>query len=236
MTKLFGILLVATLMVIQSQATTLFEEEVRIFHEIIGKDKDELHLIRPPGEPTNVTVNMYVRNFLSLNEETRLWKLQLTFRQEWTDSRLAYTTTHPELKYLPYNSDKNIWIPDLFFSDEVHSEHHDLITPNTLIRIFPDGHIIYSTRVTLELYCPNLHEHQKEVVCPIRIASYGYTKDELAIEWKDEEPVQLSKSTYLPNFHFNEVTTSHGESVTKTGAYASITADFKFGHGHTCHV
>jgi anionic glutamate receptor len=177
---------------------------------------------------------MYVRNILALDEKHHTFKVQLTFRQEWTDERLSYTSTLEELKYLPYHRVKDLWVPDLFFSDEINSEEHELMTDNKLVRIFPNGHILYSSRVTLELFCPT-DFNRAEIVCPIRIASYGYTSDEIDIKWSSEDPVQITKNVVIPEYVLNGVTTSQCDSKTKTGTYSCINADFKFGHT-SCHA
>jgi hypothetical protein len=85
----------------------VYEEEYRVHDELFGKDpKANRKYIRPPGEPTNVTINMYIRKIFSLNEDNHMWKLQLTFRSEWTDSRLTYNTSNPNMKYFTYGNVK----------------------------------------------------------------------------------------------------------------------------------
>jgi len=230
MGRLLGFLFLVSVLIASTQATTLYDDEVRVLNEIIGNNKDAaLKNIRPPGEPTNVTVNMYVRSILSLNENKHVWKVQLTFRQEWTDTRLSYTPTVDGFNYLPYSNTKDIWVPDLFFTNEIEAEDHSLLTPNNLIRIFPDGSVVYSTRVTLELFCPTDFNHN-EFTCPIRIASYGFTKDQINIQWKSETPLQVNKDIFVPNYTFKGVTTSTCDSTTLMGTFGCIKADFTFGH------
>jgi hypothetical protein len=216
-------------------STSLYEEEVRIVKELFNKDSDYLKSVRPPGEPTNVTVNMYVRNIFAVDPEHHTWKVQLTFRQEWTDTRLHFTSDLKDLKYIPHHRVKDIWSPDLFFTDEVHSEDHDILAENNLVRIQPDGHIVYSTRVTLELFCRDDFT-KTHVVCPIRIASYGYTAEEIDIKWTSEDPVQVKDNILIPGgYSFEGVTTNDCDSKTKMGTFSCINADFKFGHS-VCHA
>jgi len=237
MAKYLNLYVFLVLLVIQSQAEKLtrFDEEVKILEEILGKNKESLKLIRPPGEHTNVTVNLLVRNVLSICEKSHKWKVMLTFRQEWTDSRLAFTPSHTDFKYLLLNNEKQIWVPDLFFGDEVHSEQHDLMTNNVLIRVHPDGHITHSKRITLEMFCPINDMTKKEFHCPMKIASYGHTTDELDVHWKADEPVQINKNLVMNHFVLHEVTTKTCDSVTKMGTFDCIVADFKFGKD-TCQV
>lgn len=77
----------------------------------------------------------------------QVYNTQLTFRQSWKDDRLKYDNKdNKELKYVTLTRLDRIWVPDLFFSNEDTGHFHDMITPNNLIRIFPDGKVLYSTR------------------------------------------------------------------------------------------
>ncbi len=39
-----------------------------------------------------------------------------------------------------------IWVPDLFFRNEKNGVRHDITVPNRLLRIWPNGTILYSQR------------------------------------------------------------------------------------------
>ena len=69
-------------------------------------------------------------------------------RQRWSDSRLAYdhlgmNISQLSLDHRMYHS---IWVPDLFFPNEKSSHVHCVTVPNSMIRIYPDGRILYSAR------------------------------------------------------------------------------------------
>jgi len=80
------------------------------------------------------------------------YSTQFTFREEWYDTRLAYEkldpkdgTTHlPPFVILAHG--QLIWMPDTFFQNEKEARKHDIDKPNVLIRIYPDGKILYSVR------------------------------------------------------------------------------------------
>ncbi|CDQ70951.1 unnamed protein product [Oncorhynchus mykiss] len=48
----------------------------------------------------------------------------------------------------------SIWKPDLFFANEKGANFHEVTTDNKLLRIFQDGSVLYSIRLTLILSCP----------------------------------------------------------------------------------
>ena len=41
---------------------------------------------------------------------------------------------------------KKIWVPDVFFVHSKRSFIHDTTTDNIMLRVFPDGHVLYSLR------------------------------------------------------------------------------------------
>lgn len=60
---------------------------------------------------------------------------------------MVFTQLLPaNLKYLILTDNTRIWTPDIFIQNEKDSELHKLMNPNTFIRIFPDGHVLYSAR------------------------------------------------------------------------------------------
>ena len=76
-----------------------------------------------------------------------LQEYSMTFylRQSWVDERFAYTEIDKSVT-LNYNDLNRIWIPDLFFRNEKKGMLHDMTVPNRLLRLDPDGRILYSQR------------------------------------------------------------------------------------------
>ena len=79
-----------------------------------------------------------------------------------------------------------VWMPDTFFRNEKDGKFHDIIQPNLYVRVFPDGDILYSIRVSLTLACPmNLKLFPLDTqTCHLTIASYGWTERDLQYIWK----------------------------------------------------
>ena len=77
-------------------------------------------------------------------------------------------------------------MPDTFFRNEKDGKFHDIIQPNLYVRVFPDGDILYSIRVSLTLACPmNLKLFPLDTqTCHLTIASYGWTERDLQYIWK----------------------------------------------------
>lgn len=211
------------------------EREQDILLKLIDESRYDKR-VRPSGQndkgATIVTVNFYVRSVDFIDDVKMDYGVSLTFRQQWLDKRLAYTAgggdNNTKINYLTLIDRSQIWIPDLFFSNEKTSHLHDLMRPNHYIRIWPNGEVLYSSRITLSLRCPMLmktYPFDKQT-CSMRMASYGYTKDDIIFKWKEVDPVQVTSDLHIPRFSLEQFTTDYCDSSTNTGTYSCVRADF----------
>uniref|UniRef100_T1E1T2 Gamma-aminobutyric acid receptor subunit beta n=1 Tax=Cupiennius salei TaxID=6928 RepID=T1E1T2_CUPSA len=196
--------------------------------------------VRPYGKngtgPVVVEINTFVRSLNDLDDVKMVYTAQLTFRQKWQDDRLKYEKQG--LEFVTLTSADRMWIPDLFFSNEMRGHFHKILTPNNLVRIYPDGHVLYSTRVSLELFCPmNLKNYPMDKQeCDIKAASYGYTTNDIVFEWKPMDPVQLAKKLYLPKFSLNDFRADYCTSKTNTGEYSCVVLKLHFSREFTFYL
>lgn len=209
--------------------------ENRILKTLLSAGPND-HLLRPPranaseNEPVDVRVNVYVRKVIRIDHVKNEYEVQLTFRQQWNDDRLKYDDYEGKVHFVIVNDVHRFWMPDLFFSDERQGNIHDLIVPNSFIRIFPNGDIMFSMRISLTLTCPmNLRRYPFDTqVCPLKVASYGYTTEDVVLRWKEEDPVQATTLTSITGFILDGHTTDSCTSNTKTGEYGCVVAHFNF--------
>ncbi|XP_015124731.1 glutamate-gated chloride channel [Diachasma alloeum] len=154
------------------------------------------------------------------------YSVQLTFREQWLDERLKFNDYGGRLKYLTLTESTRVWMPDLFFSNEKEGHFHNIIMPNVYIRIFPNGSVLYSIRISLTLACPmNLKLYPLDrQICSLRMASYGWTTDDLVFLWKEGDPVQVVKNLHLPRFTLEKFWTDYCNSKTNTGKADNVMA------------
>ena len=67
-------------------------------------------------------------------------------RQRWYDSRLAHENMTEALDLADPNLVKVIWKPEVFFPNAKEANFQFVTVPNVLIRIHPDGEILYILR------------------------------------------------------------------------------------------
>ncbi|XP_029052723.1 glycine receptor alpha 1 isoform X4 [Osmia lignaria lignaria] len=210
------------------------EKEKQVLDTILGPGRYDAR-IRPSGEnatdgPAIVRVNLFVRSIATISDIKMEYSVQLTFREQWLDERLRFVDTTGRLKYLTLTDASRVWMPDLFFSNEKEGHFHNIIMPNVYIRIFPNGSVLYSIRISLTLSCPmNLKLYPLDrQTCSLRMASYGWTTDDLVFIWKEGDPVQVVKNLHLPRFTLEKFLTDYCNSKTNTGEYSCLKVDLLF--------
>ena len=109
--------------------------------------------------------------------------MQVTLRQVYNDSRLAYREGNGAPEHITLSGDEldTIWQPDTFVRNErklvFHENLQSYSAPNMYARIYPDGKIQMSQRVTMQLSCPKLKyqlEASNEAQCSMDLASCKY--------------------------------------------------------------
>jgi len=180
--------------------------------------------------PTNVTVNVYVRDAV-LNEKTQILETTLTYRMNWKDSRLSYSDAEHPFKSGGGELADEIWIPDIFFGTEKSSFFHNVLFKNILVRVYPTGEILYSIRVSVNSLC-KLHYGRfpfDQQTCNLTSESYGWTATDLSLSWKEIDPVQR-KSDDLGNYRITDLQTSRADINTSTGTYCKLVMQFTAKH------
>ncbi|MCI4377980.1 hypothetical protein PGIGA_G00209730 [Pangasianodon gigas] len=176
--------------------------------KLMGKTSGYDARIRPnfKGPPVNVTCNIFINSFGSVTETTMDYRVNIFLRQKWNDPRLSYSEYPDSSLDLDPSMLDSIWKPDLFFANEKGANFHDVTTENKLLRIFKDGTVLYSIRLTLILSCPmDLKNFPMDVQkCIMQLESFGYTMNDLIFEWLETAPVQVAEGLTLPQFIIRE--------------------------------
>jgi len=187
-----------------------------------------------PNHKVNVTVNMFLRDVGSVDSLEGAMEFQLTFRQKWQDNRLKYENKKG-FENVPYytllsGQDRSIWMPDTFFRNELESNIHKNLEPNQYIRIFPDGSVLHSSRITLKTTCMMnmaMFPFDRQA-CPLQIASYGWSEDDVVYTWRNADPVQINQELRMPAFTLSveESKTDRCDVITTTGKYSCLSFQF----------
>jgi len=218
------------------------QEEKKILDTVMGPRVYDAR-IRPSGvnatdAPTFVTVNIFVRSFSKIDDVKMEYSFQITMRQSWMDQRLEYEhilkqkkIPEDRIRYLTMTDASKVWMPDTFFRNEKIGAFHTILQPNLYIRIFPDGTVLYSIRVSLTCAC-SMHLALfplDEQTCHLFVASYGWTKSDLVYSWIDRGPVQIPGNLSLPGgFKLGGYGNQYCDVKTATGEYSCLQVDLMF--------
>uniref|UniRef100_A0A1I7Y3M6 Ig-like domain-containing protein n=1 Tax=Steinernema glaseri TaxID=37863 RepID=A0A1I7Y3M6_9BILA len=218
-------------------ATAAVHSESRVIRTLLA---DYDHRVRPLGTDTSkpgygsvkVEVNLFLRSISNVNEANMEYTLQLTLRQSWKDPRLVFSHMGPDIPtFFVLTEGQQIWKPDTFFLNEKQAHRHTIDKPNTLFRLYKDGRVLYSVRLSMTLSCPmNLRSYPMDVQkCNLKLASYAYTTDDIEYVWKSDNPIQLNYDLVnsLPQFTLSNYSSADCTSVTNTGRYSCLQMDIE---------
>ncbi|EMP25961.1 Gamma-aminobutyric acid receptor subunit delta [Chelonia mydas] len=129
--------------------------------------------------------------------------------QSWRDDRLSYNHTNETLGLDSRFVDK-LWLPDTFIVNAKSAWFHDVTVENKLIRLQPDGVILYSIRITSTVACDmDLTKYpMDEQECMLDLESYGYSSEDIVYQWSENQEeihgldkLQLAQFT-ITNYRF----------------------------------
>uniref|UniRef100_A0A4W5LUI5 Gamma-aminobutyric acid receptor subunit rho-1 n=1 Tax=Hucho hucho TaxID=62062 RepID=A0A4W5LUI5_9TELE len=138
------------------------------------------------GPPIPVGVDVQVESLDTISEVDMDFTMTLYLRHYWKDERLSFTSTNNQSMTFDSRLAKKIWVPDMFFVHSKRSFIHDTTTDNVMLRVYPDGNVLYSLRITVTAMCNmDLSRFPLDTqTCSLEIESYAYTDDDLMLYWK----------------------------------------------------
>ncbi|XP_006809827.1 gamma-aminobutyric acid receptor subunit rho-1 [Neolamprologus brichardi] len=138
------------------------------------------------GPPIPVGVDVQVESLDTISEVDMDFTMTLYLRHYWKDERLSFPSNNNQSMTFDSRLVKKIWVPDMFFVHSKRSFIHDTTTDNVMLRVYPDGNVLYSLRVTVTAMCNmDLSRFPLDTqTCSLEIESYAYTDDDLMLYWK----------------------------------------------------
>nr|XP_002737456.1 PREDICTED: glycine receptor subunit alpha-3-like [Saccoglossus kowalevskii] len=147
-------------------------------------------------------------------------------RQRWNDPRLAFHGNHT----ISLNNKlvEKIWVPDLYFINEKDGKFHSITVDNKLLRISPNGDVLYSMRLTLTLACyMNLQNYpMDQQVCEMLLESYGFTTEHVIFDWAPGTAVSLNQNLKMPQFEIINIVETSTTNPYTTGNYTLLVVQF----------
>uniref|UniRef100_A0A061QLN6 Putative Cys-loop channel protein n=1 Tax=Cupiennius salei TaxID=6928 RepID=A0A061QLN6_CUPSA len=184
------------------------------------------------GKPTAVSVNMYVNSLGSINAANMEFSMDIYLRQSWVDPRLGLTRFGINNTVTLNGQDiiDDIWKPDLFFRNLKTAKFHMVTVPNKLIKLSPDGTVLFSMRLTLRLSCHMTFRHYPLDTqrCWVVLGTYAQTMDQVVISWQKDHPITIEQEMELPEFDMIAQPPGSFKREIDTGAFSFLNVSFLF--------
>ncbi|XP_073690624.1 gamma-aminobutyric acid receptor subunit pi-like [Garra rufa] len=101
--------------------------------------------------PVTVGMSLDIASIDTISEINMDYTATIFLRQRWTDERLVFEGN--KSLSLDGRLVELLWVPDTFIVDSKKSFLHDITVENRLIRIFPNGTVLYALRITTTVAC-----------------------------------------------------------------------------------
>ncbi|KAJ7306437.1 hypothetical protein JRQ81_009789 [Phrynocephalus forsythii] len=156
------------------------------------------------GPPVNVALAIEVASIDHISEVNMEYTMTVFLHQSWRDDRLSYNHTNETLGLDSRFVDK-LWLPDTFIVNAKSAWFHDVTVENKLIRLQPDGVILYSIRLSLSIFISS----PPPIPLFIQFLSTdGYASEDIVYRWSENQDqihgldkLQLAQFT-ITNYRF----------------------------------
>ncbi|XP_037080556.1 gamma-aminobutyric acid receptor alpha-like [Pollicipes pollicipes] len=180
------------------------------------------------GPPTLVEIDIMVKSMGPISEIDLTYSLDCYFRQTWVDRRLAFKGEKQVLS-LSISMLGKIWKPDTYFYNGRESQLHTITVPNKFVRLYQDGRVLYSSRLTIKANCPmDLQDFPMDTQhCPLILGSFAYTDRDVIYQWNSARRVEIWKDMKLSQFDLIRAPANSFVHSQKQGNFSMLRASFQ---------
>uniref|UniRef100_A0A8C6UM62 Gamma-aminobutyric acid receptor subunit pi n=1 Tax=Neogobius melanostomus TaxID=47308 RepID=A0A8C6UM62_9GOBI len=178
--------------------------------------------------PVTVGMSMDIASIDTISEINMDYTATIFLRQRWTDERLVFEGN--KSLSLDGRLVELLWVPDTFIVDSKKSFLHDITVENRLIRIFPNGTVLYALRITTTVACNmDLTKYPMDKqTCTLQLESWGYNINDVMFYWtRGNESVSGLDSLQLAQYTVEDYYTSVSEAIYETGNYPRLVFHFE---------
>ncbi|CAF1111393.1 unnamed protein product, partial [Adineta steineri] len=179
--------------------------------------------------PTKVHLDILINSFGPIQDMDMSYTINCYFRQGWRDERLQFAEEVGVLS-LSTKMLERLWRPDTIFYNSQYSYLHTIPTSNRLWRLFPNGSIWYSSRITVKAKCNmNLKNFPVDTqICHLLIGSFANSALDIQYNWRlgNNKSVNFDTKVLLSQFdliqypQYDEITNTNGRN------FSVLRADF----------
>ncbi|XP_053160530.1 gamma-aminobutyric acid receptor subunit pi-like isoform X2 [Hemicordylus capensis] len=178
--------------------------------------------------PVSVGMSMDIASIDTISEINMDYTATIFLRQRWTDERLCFEGN--KSLSLDGRLVEMLWVPDTFIVDSKKSFLHDITVENRLIRIYPNGTVLYAIRITTTVACSmDLTKYPMDKqTCMLQLESWGYNINDVMFYWtRGNDSVKGLDTLRLAQYTVEDHYTSVSEAVYETGHYPKLVFHFE---------
>uniref|UniRef100_A0A4W5M5Z0 Gamma-aminobutyric acid receptor subunit pi n=1 Tax=Hucho hucho TaxID=62062 RepID=A0A4W5M5Z0_9TELE len=178
--------------------------------------------------PVTVGMSLDIASIDTISEINMDYTATIFLRQRWTDERLVFEGN--KSLSLDGRLVELLWVPDTFIVDSKKSFLHDITVENRLIRIFPNGTVLYALRITTTVACNmDLTKYPMDKqTCTLQLESWGYNINDVMFYWtRGNESVSGLDTLRLAQYTIEDHYTSASEAIYETGHYPKLIFHFE---------
>ncbi|XP_064519061.1 gamma-aminobutyric acid receptor subunit pi-like isoform X1 [Pseudopipra pipra] len=178
--------------------------------------------------PVSVGMSMDIASIDTISEINMDYTATIFLRQRWTDERLCFDGN--KSLSLDGRLVEMLWVPDTFIVDSKRSFLHDVTVENRLIRIYPNGTVLYAIRITTTVSCSmDLTKYPMDKqTCTLQLESWGYNINDVMFYWtRGNDSVRGLDTLRLAQYTVEDHFTSVSEAVYETGRYPKLVFHFE---------
>ncbi|KAM4887322.1 gamma-aminobutyric acid receptor subunit rho-3 [Thomomys bottae] len=203
-----------------------------------GKHQQLLHIkdhdfsMRPGfgGSPVPVGIDVQIESIDSISEVDMDFTMTFYLRHYWKDERLSFPSRTNKSMTFDHRLMEKIWVPDIFFVHSKRSFIHDTTVENVMLRVHPDGNVLFSLRITVSAMCfMDFSRFPLDTQnCSLELESYAYSEEDLMLYWKHgNKSLNTEDHISLSQFFIEEFSASSGLSFySSTGWYYRLFINF----------
>jgi len=222
-TALIGFKLCLSKLRNSTELTRMLQEVMKNYDKRIVPTKD--------GEPTVVNLQMYIGDMVPVENIHMHYSMDLYLREFWYDYRLELPLEDGEQFPLNGMFIDSIWTPDIYFPLGKKGQLHEITRPNSLIRIFKNGLVRSSQRVSITSFCPmNLANFPFDIqLCKFYLEPYSYNNQQCKLKWSYDRggPIFHPKDLRMYEFTLHKIAhTNVTSNYGIFGMYDSLVVEF----------
>ncbi|XP_009906395.2 gamma-aminobutyric acid receptor subunit pi isoform X2 [Dryobates pubescens] len=178
--------------------------------------------------PVSIGMSLDIASIDTISEINMDYTATIFLRQRWTDERLCFDGN--KSLSLDGRLVEMLWVPDTFIVDSKKSFLHDITVENRLIRIYPNGTVLYALRITTTVACSmDLTKYPMDKqTCTLQLESWGYNINDVMFYWtRGNDSVRGLDTLRLAQYTVEDHFTSVSEAVYETGRYPRLVFHFE---------